>query len=143
MRLFASRLDGSDARQVTDGSGVVWGARWSPDGKRLAFGSKDEQGALHVFLTNADGSARRQVTRSAPSGEQFQMPAWSPDASQFAVQGGVRGQPAHIWIVDAATGAARKLPARPGLRRRCPPGSPTASASPTRATGAAAWKSGS
>lgn len=108
MRLFASRLDGSDARQLTDGSGVVWGARWSPDGKRLAFGAKDEQGALHVFLTNADGSARRQVTRST-SGEQFQMPAWSPDASQFAVQGGVRGQPAHIWIVDAATGAARKL----------------------------------
>jgi Tol biopolymer transport system component len=109
MRLFASRADGSEARQITDGTGVVWGARWSPDGKRLAFGDKDAQGALQVFVMNADGSGRRQVTRPDAPGEQFQMPAWSPDASQLAAQGSVRGQPAHIWIVDAATGAARRL----------------------------------
>jgi len=111
MRLFASRLDGSAARQVTDGSGVVWGARWSPDGKRIAFGDKDAQGSLQVFVMNADGSGRRRVTRFDEAGQQAQMPAWSSDGSRLAVQSGSRGQPAHIWIVDAVTGAARKLAA--------------------------------
>jgi TolB protein len=108
MRLFASGLDGSRARQLTDGSGVVWGSRWSPDGKRIVFSDRDAQGLLQVFVMNADGSGRHQVTRPA-SGEQSQMPAWSPDASKLAVQAGVRGQPAHIWTVDAVTGAARQL----------------------------------
>jgi TolB protein len=111
MRLFASRLDGSGARQLTDGSGVIWGSRWSPDGKRIAFADKDAQGVLQIFVMNADGSGRRRVTRFDEPGQQAQMPAWSPDGSQLAVQSGVRGQPAHIWIVDAATGAARKLAA--------------------------------
>lgn len=111
MRLFASRLDGTQARQLTDGSGVVWGARWSPDGKRIAFGDRDAQKALNIYVINADGSGRRQVTRQAAPGEQAQMPSWSPDGSRLAVQGGNRGVPAHIWIVDAETGAARKLAA--------------------------------
>jgi TolB protein len=111
MRLFVSRLDGSVARQLTDGSGVVWGSRWSPDGKRIAFGDKDAQGSLQIFVINADGSGRRRVTRFDEAGQQAQMPAWSPDGTRFAVQSGVRGQPAHIWIVDAVTGAARKLAA--------------------------------
>jgi TolB protein len=78
MRLFVSGPDGSKARQLTDGSGVVWGARWSPDGKRIVFSDKDGEGVLQVIVMNADGSGRRQVTRPAASGEQYQMPAWSP-----------------------------------------------------------------
>ena len=71
MRLFASRLDGSAARPLTDGAGVVWGSRWSPDGKRIAFGDKDAQGALQIFVMNADGSGRRQVTRFTASGKRW------------------------------------------------------------------------
>ena len=44
MRMFSSNLDGSHARELTDGSGVVWGARWSPDGKRIAFADNDANG---------------------------------------------------------------------------------------------------
>ena len=111
MRLFSSRVDGSEARQLTDGTGVVWGARWSPDGKRIAFGDRDARGDLQIFIINADGSGRRQVTHPGPSGEQSQMPAWSPDGMRLAVQAGSKGQPAHVWIVDAESGAARKLAA--------------------------------
>lgn len=60
---------------------------------------------------NADGSDRRQVTRFEVADGQAQMPAWSPDGSKLAVQAGVKDQPVHIWIVDASTGAARKLAA--------------------------------
>ena len=39
------------------------------------------------------------------------MPAWSPDASKLAVQAGAKKEPAHIWVVDVATGSGRKLAA--------------------------------
>ena len=109
MKMFASNLDGSGARQLTDGSGVVWGARWSSDGKRIAFGDRDAKGDLHVFVVAADGSGRRPVTGAAHPSVREQMPAWSPDGARLAVQAGARGEPAHIWVVDVATGAGRKL----------------------------------
>jgi Tol biopolymer transport system component len=109
MKLFVSDLDGSGARQLTDGSGVVWGARWSPDGKRIAFGDNDPSRVLQVHVMNADGSGRRQVTRFAPADGSAQMPAWSADGAQLAVQSGAKGIPAHVWIVKAATGSAQKL----------------------------------
>ncbi len=119
MRMFVSSLDGSGARQLTDGSGVVWGARWSPDGKRIAFADKDAKGDLHVFVIEADGSGRRQATRLEASDLREQMPAWSPDGAKLAVQAARAKEPAHIWIVDLSTGAgpqARR--ARRALRRR-------------------------
>jgi Tol biopolymer transport system component len=112
MKLFASNLDASSARQLSDGSGVVWGARWSPDGRQIAFADKDADGRLQIYVVNADGSGRRQVSRPNPSDLSEQMPAWSPDGSQLAVQAGEKGEPAHIWIVDVATGAGRRLGAQ-------------------------------
>ena len=109
MRLFESNLDGSAARQLTDGSGVVWGGRWSPDGKRIAFGDKSTDGAVHVYAINSDGSGRERLTRLEPPEMREQMPAWSPDGSALAVQASVPKQPAHIWIVDLKSGAGRQL----------------------------------
>jgi Tol biopolymer transport system component len=108
-KLFSSDLDGGNVRQLTDGSGVVWGARWSPDGKRIAFADHDSGGVLHVFVIKADGSDRRQVTHLPASEGQAQIPAWSPDGRHLAVQASGKGLPGHIWIVDPATGDARKL----------------------------------
>jgi TolB protein len=109
MKMFLSGLDGSGARQLTDGNGVVWGARWSPDGKRIAFADKDPAGILQIQVINADGSGRRQVTRFSATEGSAQMPAWSPDARMFAVQSGAKGVPARIWTVDASRGSAEKL----------------------------------
>ena len=109
MKLFVSDLDGSGARQLTDGSGVVWGARWSPDGKRIAFGDKDSAGVLQVYVMNAEGSGRRQVTRFPQAEGSAQMPSWSPDGRKLAVQSGAKGVPARVWIVDVSTGTAQKL----------------------------------
>ena len=111
MRLFVSNLDGSDARPLTDGSGAVWGSRWSPDGKRIAFADRDANHVLNVDVMNADGSDRRHLTHFAASEGSAQMPAWSADGRNLAVQSGAPDKPAHLWIVDASTGAAQKLAA--------------------------------
>jgi len=113
-RLTVSLLDGSDARQITDDSSIAWNNHWSPDGKRIAFTSRaNPKSELAVFVMNADGSGRRQVTHIAAEEGGAQWPVWSPDGRQFAIQVNSRTKKnsAHIWIVDVATGDAHKLAA--------------------------------
>ena len=134
-RLMLSQLSGSNARQISDGSSIAWNNHWSPDGKRIAFTSRtDPDGELAIFVMNADGTHRRQLSHFAPGSGNAQWPVWSPDGRQLAIQvngpqkkdhqsaqasvmGGHHHQSAvasakadaHIWILDAATGDARKL----------------------------------
>jgi Tol biopolymer transport system component len=111
-RLMVSALDGTNAKQITDGSSIAWNNHWSPDGKLIAFtgrnGPKDE---LAVFVMNVDGSSPRQVTHIPPEEGGAQWPVWSPDGRRLAIQVNSRAQKnsAHIWIIDVATGEAQKL----------------------------------
>jgi Tol biopolymer transport system component len=112
-RLMVSSADGSNAKQINDGSSIAWNNHWSPDGKRIAFtGRPDSREGVAVFVMNADGSGRRQVTHFAPADGRAQWPVWSPDGRELAIQSNdLEAHTCHIWIVDAATGAARKLAA--------------------------------
>ena len=111
-RLMVSALDGTNAKQITDGSSIAWNNHWSPDGKLIAFtGRNDPKGELAVFVMNVDGSSPRQVTHIPPEEGGAQWPVWSPDGRLLAIQVNSRAQKnsAHIWIIDLATGEAQKL----------------------------------
>lgn len=119
-RLMVEAMDGAKdqqgaqpgAQQITDGSSIAWNTHWSPDGKRLAFtGRQEPNKELAIFVVNADGSERRQVTHIVPEEGGAQWPVWSPDGKQVAVQVNNRTakNSAYIWIVIVATGEARKL----------------------------------
>jgi len=114
-RLMVSALDGSNAKQITDGSSIAWNNHWSPDGGRIAFtGRTDLNGALAVFVMNADGSERRQVTHLSPEEGRAQWPVWSPDGRRLAIQvndNDPKVHTSHIGIVDFSTGDTRKLAA--------------------------------
>ena len=112
MRLMLSSPDGSNAKQINDGTSIAWNVHWSPDGKRLAFTGRppDSTDGLAVFVMNADGSGRRQVTHFAPTEGRAQWPVWSPDGRELAIQvNDLEAHSCHIGIVNAATGDARKL----------------------------------
>jgi Tol biopolymer transport system component len=112
--LMVSALDGSNPRQINDGRSIAWNNRWSPDDKQIAFTGRNEpKGELAVFVMNADGSGRRQVTHIPAAEGGAQWPGWSPDGSQLVVQVNSRTikNSAHVWIVNVATGEARKLAA--------------------------------
>lgn len=114
MQLIVSALDGSSPRTINDGKSIAWNNRWSPDGKRIAFtGRNDAKGELAVFVINVDGSERRQVTHIAAEEGGAQWPGWSPDGRQLVVQVNSRTKKgsAHVWLVNVATGEARKLAA--------------------------------
>jgi hypothetical protein len=81
--LYSVRPDGTGVRQLGRGASPSY----SPDGRRIAFRLGDD-----VWVMNADGTGRRQVTELGDDSE-FD-PTWSPDgtriafAHQFTVGGG-------------------------------------------------------
>jgi Tol biopolymer transport system component len=88
---------------------------YSPDGSRIAFVSGGPRG-YDIFVMNADGSGRRQVTDTGPdaTGRADSYPTWSPDGTQIAFvannigPGGDGSGDREIWMVNA-DGSERTL----------------------------------
>jgi TolB protein len=83
---------------------------WSPDGQRIAY-EREDQGGYDVFVMDADGRNRRDVSRHNATDSN---PVWSPDGTEIAF-GSDRNEDLAIFIVSADTaGAPRRLIA-PGM----------------------------
>src|SRR5690606_11935542 len=80
-QLWLCNRDGSDARQLTF-SGTSNGiARWSPDGRQIAFVSdRVEKSGIFVMPVDQPGEAR-ELTRH---GQAITDLVWSPDGTQIA-----------------------------------------------------------
>jgi Tol biopolymer transport system component len=79
--LYVVNADGSALRQVTPaGLGAV-SAKWSPDGRLIAFTNKLRADA-QIWVIRPDGTSLRQVT-SGSGGVTSQEPVWSPDGTRL------------------------------------------------------------
>jgi TolB protein len=119
-RLFAVNSDGSGLRQLarcqgTAGDCYLGAYGWSPDGTHLAFLSGHVGGAITVsnlflFVVNSDGTGMRRLARCGNC-DTSQNLSWSPDSRRivFATRG--EGSAPNLIIVNAVTGAERRLPA--------------------------------
>ncbi len=68
-------------RPVAAGSGDSFGPAWSPDGKRLAYGSTAEGGAPQLFVRWMDSGQSVRITGLPDSPQAIE---WSPDGSRIA-----------------------------------------------------------
>ena len=76
---------------------------WSPDGSKIAFvaGPQNVQfHPLHIFVINADGKERRNLTDDTNLTDSF-SPTWSPDGKSIVFSSRPNISERHIYVMTA------------------------------------------
>ncbi len=112
--------DGTNARQLTQGTGSDTKPRWSSDGKRIAFLS-DRSGANQMYVIDVDGGEARPLTNESTAVRELE---WSPDGTTIAFTRIDRTTPeekdgphvvgegtkhVHLYLADVESGRVRRL----------------------------------
>lgn len=97
-QIHVVNADGSGETPLTQGPASDSLPAWSPDGKRIAFGS-DRTGGGDIYVMNADGSGVKRLTTDPGVDE---WPAWSPDGTEIAFgRKATQDAPGDIWVMNA------------------------------------------
>ena len=75
-QIYRINIDGSDVKQLTNGTSSSSAPRWSPDGKHIAFTTGGQ-----IWAMEPDGDGRKQVTNISMGAAN---PVWSPDGKWIA-----------------------------------------------------------
>ncbi|MFC3712146.1 amidohydrolase family protein [Sphingoaurantiacus capsulatus] len=127
--IYTMPIAGGTPRRIAEGLAYESQPRFSPDGRRIAFTS-DRGGGDNIWVMNADGSDKRQVTK-----EDFRLlyqPSWSPDGRFIAAKkhfttGRSLGT-GEVWLYHASGGGGVLLVKRPNERHQKELGEPAFSA---------------
>ena len=98
-------LGGTPRRLVQRGMG----ARWSPDGRRIAYISPGGGGGDALFTSDADGGNEKELQRTALH---LHAPAWSSDGRFLYFLKCVASfnrAPAELWRIPSDGGAAERV----------------------------------
>jgi len=103
---------GHSPEPLVAGSFADFQAQFSPDGRRIAFGTARAGEVSEIWVAAADGSGARQLT-NGPG--RFQgAPHWSPDGQRIAFDSEGNDGQWHIWTIDAEGGPPHQITKDPG-----------------------------
>jgi dipeptidyl aminopeptidase/acylaminoacyl peptidase len=119
--IYTVEPDGTDRQLLVEGSDILAGVAWSPDGTRLAYWTEGVDTHWRLTVVDADGSdpivvASGDASTAGISG--FGV-AWSPDSSKLAFTTYGEGQLPDRFMVAAADGTTGAVPVGepdPGVR---------------------------
>ncbi|MCA0363889.1 MAG: DUF5050 domain-containing protein [Bacteroidetes bacterium] len=94
--LFLMDRDGKHVKRLTNRKGYDSGGKFSPDGKKIAFYGKREDGNFEIFLMNSDGTGIQNLSNDVL--EDY-SPDWSPDGKWIAYSSGTSKQ-YDVWVTN-------------------------------------------
>ncbi|HEY5723677.1 MAG TPA: amidohydrolase family protein [Allosphingosinicella sp.] len=123
--IYVMPIAGGTPRRIAEGLAYDQQARFSPDGRRIAFVS-DRGGGDNIWLMNADGSDKKPLTK-----EEFRLlnqPSWSPDgrfitAKKHFTTGRSLGT-GEVWLYHVSGGGGVLLVKRPSEQHQKELGEP-------------------
>jgi imidazolonepropionase-like amidohydrolase/Tol biopolymer transport system component len=123
--IYTMPIAGGTPRRIAEGLAYEHQPRFSPDGRRIAFTS-DRAGGDNIWIMNADGSDKRQLTK-----EDFRLlnqPSWSPDgrfiiAKKHFTTGRSLGT-GEVWLYHVSGGGGVPLVKRPSEQHQKELGEP-------------------
>jgi imidazolonepropionase-like amidohydrolase/Tol biopolymer transport system component len=124
--IYTMPIGGGAPTRIAEGLAYEHQPRFSPDGRRIAFTS-DRGGGDNIWIMNADGSDKRQLTK-----EDFRLlyqPSWSPDgrfisAKKHFTTGRSLGT-GEVWLYHVSGGAGVPLVKKPNEQHQKELGEPT------------------
>ena len=123
--IYTMPIGGGTPTRIAEGLAFEHQPRFSPDGRRIAFTS-DRGGGDNIWIMNADGSDKRQLTK-----EEFRLlylPSWSPDgrfisAKKHFTTGRSLGT-GEVWLYHVSGGAGVPLVKKPNEQHQKELGEP-------------------
>ena len=103
--------DTLESRPFSNSTRIEGSARFSPDGRRIAFASL-RSGAPEVWVAERDGSGLQQVTTLGAAG--VLLGGWSPDGKTIAFEAAIAGN-TDVYLVGADGGHLRRLTDEPSI----------------------------
>ncbi|MBZ2207391.1 amidohydrolase family protein [Massilia soli] len=116
--LYLLPIGGGEAKPLTHSMAWEMQARFSPDGKQLAFMS-DAAGGDNIWVMNVDGSGAREVSK-----EKFRLlnnPVWHPNGNYIAARKHYSGTRSlgsgEIWMYHVQGGGGVQLNEKPNWQK--------------------------
>jgi imidazolonepropionase-like amidohydrolase/Tol biopolymer transport system component len=124
--IYTLPVSGGTPKRISEGLSWDVQPRFSPDGSRIAFTS-DRGGGDNIWVMNADGSDKRQVTK-----EDFRLvnqPSWSPDGRFIAAKKHYTTERSagtgEVWLYHVTGGGGVQVVERANERLQKELGEPT------------------
>jgi len=107
--VYVANGDGSRARRITPTTAWTTAARWSPDGRWIAFDQVDRPSGAHdLFLVHPDGTGLHRIVSA--TGENGSCCAqWWPDSRSLIYASGPSNRASDLWTIRIDGTDARRL----------------------------------